>query len=391
MTAPANDATGQRKPTSRAKTLILSPAPLARSPRARKQVVALRDSHDLVTASRGDSPFPEIEHIRLPDVEQRWGFLGRLLYLAALVLHLYPLITRLSAQDETIRRRLGDRLWDLIIAHDVQTAAVAEQLTSQRLMVDLHEYAPRQNEHSRAWRILIAPYFRWVIRGPVRRADATTTVSQGIVDEYRSEFGLDPTLIINATPYQDLVPTSVHRPLRLVHSGVAAPHRHLEILVDAVRQSRADITLDLYLVDSDGAYGTSLRDRAGGDHRISLRPAVPYEALIETLSQHDVGVHVLPPISFNHRHALPNKLFDYVQARLGVIVGPSPEMASVVSGEGLGVVTSDFTSEALRDAIDALTPEQATVFKAAAARSARGLSSETQMATFLDLVARVMG
>ncbi|MFE6734199.1 glycosyltransferase [Microbacterium sp. NPDC057650] len=375
---------------ARPKTLVLSPTPLARSPRARKQVVALRDSHDLVTASRGETPFPGIEHVRLPDVDQRWGLLGRLLYLTALALHLYPLITRLSAQDELIRRRLGDRRWDLIIAHDVQTSAVAEQLTSRRLMVDLHEYAPRQNEHSRAWRMLIAPYFRWIIRGPVRRASATTTVSQGIVDEYRKEFGLDPTLIINATPYQELTPTPVHSPLRLVHSGVAAPHRHLEILIDAVLQSPADITLDLYLVDSDGAYGSSLRVRAAGDPRISLHPAVPYETLIETLSQHDLGVHVLPPISFNHRHALPNKLFDYVQARLGVIVGPSPEMASIVSASGLGVVTAGFTPASLRDAIDALQPEQVAEFKSAAARGARDLSSEKQMATFTELVARVM-
>lgn len=43
-----------------------------------------------------------------------------------------------------------------------------------------------------------------------------------------------------------------------------------------------------------------------------------------------IGVHILPPVSFNHRYAMPDKLFDCLQARFGVLIGPSPEMAGVV-------------------------------------------------------------
>jgi len=376
---------------ARPRIAILSPAPLARSPRALKQVRALRGDHDIVTASRGDSPFPEIEHVRLPDREQRWGALGRILYLMVLALHLYPLITRLSAQDHAIRAALGDRDWDLVIAHDVQTATVAETLRSRRgVLVDLHEYFPRQNEHSLAWRVLIAPYFRWILRGPVHRAAATTTVSSGIVEEYRREHDLDPTLIINASPYQERQAAPVHAPLRLVHSGVAAPHRHVEILIDAVKASEADVTLDLYLVGADSDYGRGLRERASADARIRVHEPVPYDELIATLADHDLGLHVLPPINFNHLHALPNKLFDYVQARLGVVIGPSPEMARIVREAGVGVVADDFTADSLHAAIDALTPEAVAEYKAASERSARDLSSERQTEILLNLVSRLL-
>lgn len=378
-------------PVRKPRIAILSPTPLTRSPRALKQVRALGNDYEIVTASRGSSPFAHVEHVQLPDREQRWGIAGRLLYLVALVLRLYPLITHLSAQDHAIRVAFSDREWDLVIAHDVQTATVAEHLRPRRgVVVDLHEYAPRQNEHSLAWRLMIAPYFHWILSGTIRRAVATSTISAGIVEEYTREYGFEPTLIINASPYQEREATPVHSPLRLVHSGVAAPHRHVEILIDAVRASTSHLTLDLYLVGLDSEYGRILRQRAASDHRIRLHQPVPYDTLVATLAEHDLGLHVLPPINFNHLHALPNKLFDYVQARLGVVIGPSPEMARIVRESGVGVVTEGFTAESLRAAIDALTPAMVAEYKAASARSAHALSSERQTEIFLEMVSRVL-
>ncbi|MGB4136823.1 MAG: glycosyltransferase family 1 protein [Microbacterium sp.] len=352
----------------------------------------LQDKYEVVTVSRGESPFDDVPHVQLPDAQQRWGVVGRFLYLTALTLRTYPLITRVSAQDHAIREALGEQEFDLVIAHDVQTAVVAEQQAPQEgVLVDLHEYAPRQNEHSRTWRWLIAPYFRWIIRGPVRRATATTTVSEGIVNEYATEFDLDPQLVINASPFQDRKPTPVHTPLRLVHSGVAAPHRHLEILIDAVLLTTAELTLDLYLVGADSDYGRELRMRASVDPRIRIHEPVAYEKLIPTLADHDIGVHILPPINFNHLHALPNKLFDYVQARLGVIIGPSPEMQRIVDQYEIGTVTVDFTPQALAEALNHLDPADVTTWKSNSHTHAHELSSESQVRVWREMVDDILG
>ena len=90
------------------------------------------------------------------------------------------------------------------------------------------------------------------------------------------------------------------------------------------------MTLDLLLMPNDEAYRDELRARcAGADARAVLDP-VPYQRPGATLNGYDVGVFVLPPVNVNYEWTLPNKFFDYVQARLGVIVGPSPEMAGEV-------------------------------------------------------------
>ena len=114
---------------------------------------------------------------------------------------------------------------------------------------------------------------------------------------------------------------------------------------------------------------------------------MPYAELAETLNAYDVGIHVLPPINFNNKLALPNKLFDYVQARLGVVIGPSQEMEYYVDHYGIGVVAEDFTREATTAAIDRLTVESVTGFKRHAHDSAEELAGERQV----DVWARIIG
>ncbi len=118
---------------------------------------------------------------------------------------------------------------------------------------------------------------------------------------------------------------------------------------------------------------------------------MPYDELITTLNDYDMGVFVLPPVNFSYAHALPNKFFDFVQARLGVIVGPSPELGPTVDQYGLGKVTTDWGAEALAAAIDSLTPEEVREFKGQRRpRAAHELSAEEAVGPWLRTVQRLV-
>jgi hypothetical protein len=217
------------------------------------------------------------------------------------------------------------------------------------------------------------------------------TVSQGIADEYQKVFGFDSTLVVNATPFADLKPQKVGAPIRLVHSGGVAVQRRLDIMIRGVRESSADVTLDLFLVDGgDAELFQELRDLAAPDPRIRILDPVPYADLIRTLNDYDVGLSIFPPTTFNLAWCLPNKFFDFVQARLGEIVGPSPEMARFVDEFGIGEVLPDFEPASLAAALDALTPETVTRWKAASHAQAAALSSESQAGIWEELIGRVL-
>lgn len=376
----------------RARILVLSYTAFEQEPRALKQVRFLRDDYDVTTAGFGPAPFPDVPHVVIPDIApQRWGLLGRLLNLGLLILHWYAPLTRINALHRATIELLGDGDWDVVIAHDLLTLEAAFELRPRHgVVVDLHEYAPRQGEHSLVWRTLIAPYFRWLCRRKVPQAAAIVTVSQGIIDEYKREFGFDSTLVVNATHYHEGTAGPVGTPLRLVHSGGVAVQRRLDLMIQGVRESSADVTLDLYLVGGESALLTRLKAMAADDPRIRFREPVPYPELVQTLNGYDVGLSIFPPTTFNLAWCLPNKFFDFVQARLGVIVGPSPEMASFVEEYGIGMVLPDFEPASLSRALESVTAEQVAAWKSASAAHASALSSESQGAIWDELITRVL-
>jgi hypothetical protein len=176
-----------------------------------------------------------------------------------------------------------------------------------------------------------------------------------------------------------------------VHSGASLRNRRLEVLIDAAIATTSDVTLDLYLMGNDPEYVAELHARAAGSERIRFPDAVPYAELIPRLNEYDAGIHIVAPTNFNNRWALPNKFFDYVQARLGVIIGPSAEMQRILEAHGLGAVTDGFGAADLTRVLDALAPERVDDWKAHADAAARELSAEGQVELWGAAIAALVG
>ncbi|QKJ21228.1 glycosyltransferase family 1 protein [Microbacterium hominis] len=356
--------------------LILSFSPIASDARVLKQVALLRDEYEVTTCGYGPAPDGVAAHVRVPDEHPIWRY-PRL----DVVLRRYRRAYWSNAAVAAARDGLAARTFDIVLADDVDAVPLALSLDPARgVHADLHEYSPRQHEEMLRFRLFVKPFIEWMCRTHVARAASWSTVSRGLAREYERVFGFAPAVVTNAAPYRELAPTPAHTPTRYVHSGAALRNRHLETIVEGVASSAGGATLDLYLTPNDAAYLAELKERAAASAgRVTVHDPVPYAELAETLSAYDAGIHILPPVNFNNRWALPNKIFDYVQARLGVIVGPSPEMAEYVTGFGVGAVTADFTAGALTATIDGIDAAAVDGFKAASHAHARELSSESQV------------
>ena len=142
----------------------------------------------------------------------------------------------------------------------------------------------------------------------------------------------------------------------------------------------------MYLTENSPDYFQRLQESVAQIPNVRVLPALPYQQLIPTLNRYDLGIHNLPPVNFNNRYALPNKFFDFVQARIGMVVGPSPEMVSRLERYGLGRAAADFTAAALRAALEETTPAEVAAWKQNAAACARELSSENVVPLWKDAV-----
>ncbi|WP_256839309.1 glycosyltransferase family 1 protein [Ornithinimicrobium faecis] len=352
--------------------LIIALSTLVSDARVLRQIRLFTDDYAVTTVGYGPAPEGVVEHIAVPDEIISWHLDRRLV-----VLRRYQPAYDTAPVIRHLAPRLEPGRWDVVLANDVETVPLAVNLLPRGgVHADLHEYASRQNEESRRWRWFVAPYRRWLVRTWVSRAASVTTVGAILAAEYQREFGIEAGVVPNAAPYADRSPTPVGDPLRLVHSGAARRNRSLGVMLDAVRLTQRPVTLDLYLVPNDPAYLEELQTEAADLPQVRFNDPVPPGELVERLGACDVGVFVLPPLTFNYLNTLPNKFFDFIQARLGIVVGPSPEMSALVDEHGLGVVTSDFTAESLARALDDLTPEDVERYKAASHAVARELSAE---------------
>lgn len=355
--------------------LIISLSTLVSDARVLRQIRLFTDRYAVTTVGYGPAPEGVAEHIQVPEEIISWHKDRRLL-----ILRRYQSAYDTSPVIAHVKPLLEPGRWDVVIANDIDAVPLAITLRPRGgVHADLHEYATRQNEESWRWRWFVAPFRRWMVRTWVTQADSVTTVGAILAQEYRREFGIEAGVVPNAAPYADRSPTPVAEPLRLVHSGAARRNRSLGVMLEAVRQTRREVTLDLYLVPNDPGYLTELQQQAADLPQVRFNDPVSPDELVERLGECDVGVFVLPPLTFNYLNALPNKFFDFVQARLGIVVGPSPEMAALVREHGLGVVTEDFTAESLARAVEELTPEAVAGYKAASHAVARELSAQEQI------------
>ena len=374
--------------TRRPRLLIVAFSPIVHDARVLKQVRHFSQHYDVVTCGYGTSPDPAVEHRRIPD-DAPWSFRRR----EWLVLRQYSRIYWQSAAVRAAQALLrDDEPFDVVLANDIDTVGLALSLSPRfGVHADIHEYAPRLNEEFLIWRVFVAPYVRWQCRRFLRRASSVTTVGRGIADEYRRVFGIEAGVVTNAAPHvPDLAPAAVTSPIRIVHSGAALQNRGLDEIIAAVEATTTDVTLDLYLMPNDVGYLESIRQSTAATERVTLHDPVPYSELPSTLAQYDCGIHVIPPVSFNNRWALPNKFFDYVQARLGIIVGPSPEMVSTLQQYGLGAITAGFTADDIRATLDTLTVDDVATYKQSAHRAAATLSAEHQIMVWDAAVAALL-
>lgn len=357
-----------------------------------RQLDVLADYGDVTTIGFGPAPERAHEHLELPESltslpQTAWG-------VARLVVRRFRSLELAAPAIKAARRKLDGRQFDLVVANEARALPLAHAVAhGAPVWGDMHEWAPAERTHVLSWRLLVAPFMRYVCAVYLPKTAAVTTVSNSVADLYRTQFGIAVELVRNTIARQNLAPTPVDPDhIRLAHSGTAVPGRNIEVLIEGTKAADERFSLHLYLLPArdGGKYLASLRTLAAGSDRIVFHDAVKPHELPATLNRYDLGVFLLPPRTPNHRFMLPNKFFEFVQARLGLIFGPSVETSALIEKHHLGVVTTDFTAESFAKVLDSFTADDVEGFKRNADAAAAALSSAEDEAVQRSIIARLL-
>ena len=220
-----------------------------------------------------------------------------------------------------------------------------------------------------------------------------TTVCQGIADMYEREFGKKPVVITNAAEFEDIQPHLIEADkttIRLIHHGGAGPSRKIENMIKMMDDVDGRFELNLMLIGRWPGYLRQLKRLAKKNPNIHFLPPQPMRTLPRYLNQFDIGLFLLEPTNFNYLYALPNKLYEFIQARLAVAIGPSPEMERIVNEHDLGVVAQDFSPEALAHRLVSLDKEKINHYKLQSHKIAWALSAEKNREILLDMIEHLL-
>ena len=289
-----------------------------------------------------------------------------------------------------IKPSLQVQPYDLILVEDLQLLPLAFDIKgSARIIFDAREFYTRQNEELLRFKILEARFRDFLLRDYATQCDSAITVSDGLRDEYQKIYSIPMKVVRSSPPFQEvsLKPTDDH--FRMVHHGAANKNRGLDNMIEIVRRLGGRFSLDFYLVGSS-IHIDRLQKKADGCNRIRFLPPVQFDQIIPMLCEYDIGFFYCEPTTFNLKHCLPNKFFEFIQAMLALAIGPSPEMARLVRKYQCGFVSPEFSLNSMVQTLAGLSASSIDTAKACSDKAARDLCYENESSKLLSIARRLM-
>tara|TARA_R110002124_G_scaffold53840_3_gene153993 strand:- start:1560 stop:2738 length:1179 start_codon:yes stop_codon:yes gene_type:complete len=365
-------------------------------PRVRHQITWLaEDGWSVDTIGWGGLPSEEVnKHFDLlPQrawVGTKWG--------SAFVYALFPLryLFRVLTSDRIpleARRHLRNGKYDLVVFDDfdflpiIRDPAIFSKATIKaHVHLDIHEYRGRSKPLTTAWRYLTRRFYVWqrAMIGDLR-IDSRSTVASRIADLYSRDFAIDtPAIVRNCPPYESQNPSALESGrVRLVYHGLASASRGLAEMIEAMERLDERFTLTFMLTGNE-AFQKKLRTLAAPlGARVNFVPPVPMPAIAAEINKYDLEIMFFKPVTKNLEFALPNKLFEAVQGRLGLVIGRSPMMVEVVEEFDNGIVVDGWSVDSLVSSLNSLTQEEVVRLKQKSHEAALQLSAESEGKAFL--------
>ena len=232
---------------------------------------------------------------------------------------------------------------DVFVANDLDTLPanyLVSRIKRKPLVYDSHEYFTEVPE------LIGRPFVRnvWILieKLLVPRVDAAYTVCDSIAEVYRDLYKVDFKVIRNLPVCSKLEKTEHQEKAEgeakvILYQGALNLGRGIESAIRAMQfldgaelwlAGDGDITLRL----QEMVYELDL------DKKVKFLGRLPLHDLQKITCQADLGISLEEDLGLNYRFALPNKLFDYIQAGVPVLVSNLPEMRKIVEKYQIGSI-----------------------------------------------------
>jgi glycosyltransferase involved in cell wall biosynthesis len=242
---------------------------------------------------------------------------------------------------------------DYILANDLDTlpaSFVVAKLKRKIIFFDSHEYFPEvpelvNNKFVRNFWLLIEKII-------IPNLKYCYTVCKSIADIYSEKYGVQFSVIRNLPIKKGKVINSERIDSKdkkiILYQGWLNEGRGLELMLEAMK------LLDNveFLIAGDGDIADKLHKivaELGLINKVVFLGKIPFQQLHQYTIKATIGISIEENLGLNYYYALPNKLFDYIQAQLPVLVSDFPEMGSIVKNYNIGLTLKERNTVSLAE------------------------------------------
>ena len=257
-----------------------------------------------------------------------------------------------------------------------------------KLIFDSHEYFTEvpeliNNPFSRN-------FWKFLERLMVPNLKHVLTVSQSIVNLFEKEYNIKVSLLRNVPSLKKqtakVKTIKVEGKKIIIYQGSINVNRGIEQMIEAMQHLNNYV---LYIAGTGDISQEieSLITKLNLQDKVKLLGRIPLEKLHGYTQQADLGLSLEEDAGLNYRFALPNKLFDYIQAEIPVLVSNLPEMKNLVTQHQLGEIIENHNPKHIATKIEAMLSdkEQLKIWRKNAKKAALELNWEKEKHVISDL------
>lgn len=241
---------------------------------------------------------------------------------------------------------------DMLVSNDLDTlpaSYMAARIKNLPLVYDSHEYFTEVPEL--VGRAFTRNVWIGIEKRILPRVKFSYTVCQSVADAYNQKYGIRMEVIRNLPVCDE---KEARRPDLLdcdprqiiIYQGALNVGRGLESMISAMQYLDA-FQLQIFGDGDIAGKLAELRKELHLEDRVEFMGRLPFRELKAYTRQASLGISIEDDLGLNYRYTLPNKLFDYIQARIPVLVSGLPEMRKVVEHYDIGQILRDPDPEML--------------------------------------------
>jgi glycosyltransferase involved in cell wall biosynthesis len=245
----------------------------------------------------------------------------------------------------------------ILLACDLDTLPanfLASHLRGFTLLYDSHEYFTEVPE------LKDRPFVRniWLMieRFILPRLKYAYTVSEAIAAEYSKLYGVNFEVIRNLPLTRNKIenyplPDWIQMKKKIIYQGAVNIGRGIEEVIEALKKMENVV----FIIAGEGDIYQSLKDfvnREKLNNKVYFTGRIALNQLPGLTIQGDIGISLEHDLGKSYRYALPNKVFDYIQAGVPALVADLPVMRKVVDEFNIGMIAESHEADYLKEKLE---------------------------------------